>query len=54
MSPWLVCMVRSECWRLHSNKIANDIRPMGSGPRAGLGELRLLANEPQFDHAWQG
>ena len=28
------------------NKIANDIRFMGSGPRAGLGELRLPANEP--------
>ncbi|MBL8347760.1 MAG: class II fumarate hydratase [Rubrivivax sp.] len=28
------------------NKIANDVRLMGSGPRAGLGELRLPANEP--------
>ena len=28
------------------NKIAGDIRLMGSGPRAGLGELRLPANEP--------
>jgi fumarate hydratase, class II len=27
-------------------KIANDIRLMGSGPRCGLGELRLPANEP--------
>ena len=27
-------------------KIANDIRLMGSGPRTGLGELRLPANEP--------
>ncbi|TFF84574.1 class II fumarate hydratase [Candidatus Thorarchaeota archaeon] len=27
-------------------KIANDIRWMGSGPRAGLGELRLPQNEP--------
>jgi len=27
-------------------KIANDIRLMGSGPRAGLGELHLPANEP--------
>ncbi len=27
-------------------KIANDIRLMASGPRAGLGELRLPANEP--------
>ncbi len=28
------------------NKIANDIRLLGSGPRAGLGELKLPANEP--------
>ena len=27
-------------------KIGGDIRLMGSGPRAGLGELRLPANEP--------
>ncbi|MES2049111.1 MAG: class II fumarate hydratase [Pseudomonadota bacterium] len=27
-------------------KIANDIRLMGSGPRGGLGELRLPENEP--------
>lgn len=27
-------------------KMANDIRWMGSGPRAGLGELTLPANEP--------
>ncbi|MBD3407106.1 MAG: aspartate ammonia-lyase [Candidatus Lokiarchaeota archaeon] len=27
-------------------KMANDIRWMGSGPRAGLGELKLPANEP--------
>lgn len=27
-------------------KIANDIRLMGSGPRSGIGELRLPANEP--------
>ncbi len=27
-------------------KIGNDIRMMGSGPRGGLGELRLPANEP--------
>ena len=27
-------------------KIASDIRLLGSGPRAGLGELRLPANEP--------
>jgi fumarate hydratase class II len=28
------------------SKIANDIRLLGSGPRAGLGELRLPENEP--------
>ncbi len=28
------------------NKIANDVRLLGSGPRAGLGELLLPANEP--------
>ena len=28
------------------HKIANDIRWMGSGPRSGLGELALPANEP--------
>ncbi|MGN6375439.1 MAG: lyase family protein, partial [Sphingomonas sp.] len=28
------------------NKIANDIRYLGSGPRSGLGELSLPANEP--------
>ncbi len=27
-------------------KIANDLRLLGSGPRSGLGELRLPANEP--------
>ena len=27
-------------------KIANDIRWLGSGPRSGLGELRLPENEP--------
>lgn len=27
-------------------KIANDIRMLGSGPRCGLGELQLPANEP--------
>src|SRR5690606_9135373 len=28
------------------NKIGNDIRLLGSGPRAGIGELILPANEP--------
>ncbi|HKX45906.1 MAG TPA: lyase family protein, partial [Planctomycetota bacterium] len=27
-------------------KIANDVRLLGSGPRCGIGELRLPANEP--------
>ncbi len=27
-------------------KIANDIRLLGSGPRCGLGELKLPENEP--------
>ena len=36
-------------------KIANDIRWLGSGPRAGIGELILPENEPgQLDHAGQG
>ena len=35
-------------------KIANDIRFLGSGPRAGYGELILPANEPGIiNHAWQ-
>ena len=28
------------------NKIANDVRLMGSGPRSGIGEIYLPANEP--------
>ncbi|MBI2236471.1 MAG: class II fumarate hydratase [Magnetospirillum sp.] len=28
------------------NKVANDVRLLGSGPRSGLGELVLPANEP--------
>eukprot|EP00520_Triparma_pacifica_P006970 CAMPEP_0118646600 /NCGR_PEP_ID=MMETSP0785-20121206/8147_1 /TAXON_ID=91992 /ORGANISM="Bolidomonas pacifica, Strain CCMP 1866" /LENGTH=443 /DNA_ID=CAMNT_0006538613 /DNA_START=41 /DNA_END=1369 /DNA_ORIENTATION=+ len=28
------------------NKIANDLRLLGSGPRSGLGEISLPANEP--------
>lgn len=28
------------------NKVANDIRLLGSGPRCGLGEISLPANEP--------
>jgi fumarate hydratase class II len=33
-------------WRLALMKIANDLRWLGSGPRCGLGELHLPANEP--------
>ena len=29
-------------------KIANDLRHLGSGPRAGLGELELPSNEPGY------
>ena len=32
-------------------KIANDIRWLASGPRAGFCELILPENEPVFDHA---
>ena len=28
------------------NKIANDIRLMASGPRSGIGEITIPANEP--------
>ncbi|MBT3533990.1 MAG: class II fumarate hydratase, partial [Rhodospirillaceae bacterium] len=28
------------------NKIANDVRLLGSGPRSGIGEISLPANEP--------
>jgi len=28
------------------NKIANDVRWLGSGPRCGIGEIRIPANEP--------
>ena len=28
------------------NKIANDIRLMASGPRSGIGEIIIPANEP--------
>ena len=29
-----------------SNKIANDVRLMASGPRSGIGEIKIPANEP--------
>ena len=32
------------------NKIANDIRLLGSGPRCGLGEIALPENEPGMCH----
>ena len=36
-------------------KIANDVRWLASGPRAGLGEIRIPENEPGLlDHAGQG
>ena len=37
---------RAETLATSLMKIANDIRWLGSGPRAGLGELRLPENEP--------
>ena len=36
-------LILSPC---RSPKIANDIRLLGSGPRSGLGELKLPENEP--------
>ena len=36
-----VCMI-------NMSKIANDLRLMASGPRAGLGEIRLPARQPSF------
>lgn len=43
-----VCMASGALKTLAASlmKIANDIRWMGSGPRCGLGELRLPENEP--------
>ena len=36
------------------NKIANDIRMMASGPRSGIGEITIPANEPgSFNYAWK-
>ena len=36
-------------------KIANDIRWLGSGPRAGIGEIELtICTARKLDHAWQG
>ncbi len=41
MSHGAITTVAASCF-----KIANDIRFLGSGPRAGLGELQLPENEP--------
>ena len=43
-----VCMCSGALKTLAASlmKVANDIRWMGSGPRCGLGELRLPENEP--------
>lgn len=41
---YLSSMLKSLAFALM--KMANDIRLMGSGPRAGLGELKLPENEP--------
>jgi fumarate hydratase, class II len=43
-----ICMTSGALKTLAASlmKIANDIRWMGSGPRCGLGELRLPENEP--------
>jgi fumarate hydratase class II len=41
MSHGAIATVAASCF-----KIANDIRFLGSGPRAGLGELSLPENEP--------
>lgn len=43
-----ICMTSGTLKTLAASlmKIANDIRWMGSGPRCGLGELRLPENEP--------
>ena len=43
---WSACTGRCGRCAVALNKIGNDIRLMGSGPRAGLGELRLPENEP--------
>ena len=46
MTHWSWRAGRSGPLRPPSSKIADDIRWLGSGPRSGLGELRLPANEP--------
>ena len=39
-------MCSSDLVRMDLLKIANDVRWLASGPRCGLGELRLPENEP--------
>ena len=46
MMPSLNLMVLCDQIAVSINKIGNDIRLLGSGPRCGIGELILPANEP--------
>ena len=43
---WSSCRACSTSIAVALTKIANDIRLLGSGPRCGLGELKLPENEP--------
>jgi fumarate hydratase class II len=45
MTRWSICR-RGNTLAVALTKIANDIRLLGSGPRSGLGELKLPENEP--------
>lgn len=41
------CLPTAFSWSVfHHAQVANDIRFLGSGPRCGLGELKLPENEP--------
>ena len=44
--PWLQRARLYGHWPFGLMKIANDLRWLGSGPRAGLHELVLPSNEP--------
>ncbi len=44
--PLVNCSATLATLAVALNKIANDIRLLGSGPRSGIGELDLPANEP--------
>ena len=44
--PLVDTMDRLQLLAMALHRIVNDVRLLGSGPRAGLGELRLPANEP--------